>query len=151
MVSNIEDEIRSRVDAFVAELTELVRQAALEAVQNAVNEQMGAPRRPLRATPAAASARAASSQGSQGSQGSQASQAARAAGKRGEKRSQEELSSLTDRVLEYIQGNSGHGVEQISKALGTSTRELSLPIRRLLADKQIVSRGEKRATRYFQR
>lgn len=144
MVSNIEAEIRSRVDAFVAELTELVRRAALEAVSAAVNEQMGGLRKPARLPTSAAStkaspAQAASSPKNNGSR------------KRGEKRSQEELSALKDRVLEYIQGNSGQGVEGIAKALGTSTRELSLPIRRLLADKQITSRGEKRATRYFSR
>jgi DNA-binding NtrC family response regulator len=143
MVSNLEAEIRNRVDAFVVELTELVRRAALEAVTSVLNEQMGgAPRRPGRAL-GAAPAKAAPAQAQ--------AQAPRGASKRGEKRSQEELKALRDRVLEHIRANSGQGVEQISKALGTSTRELSLPIRRLLADKQISSKGEKRATRYFAR
>ena len=58
---------------------------------------------------------------------------------------------MTQRVWEHIRANSGQGVEQIAKELGTSTKELSLPLRKLLAEKKIVSKGEKRATKYFSR
>jgi hypothetical protein len=33
--------------------------------------------------------------------------------------------------------------------MGTSTRELNLPAKKLLAQKQLKTRGEKRATKYF--
>ena len=52
-------------------------------------------------------------------------------------------------VGNHIKSNPGQGVEQIAKALGTSTKELTLPIRKLLGDKKITSKGQKRATRYF--
>ena len=62
-----------------------------------------------------------------------------------------ELIQVTQKVLDHIRANSGQGVEQIAKELGTSTKELSLPLRKLLADKKITSKGEKRATKYFSR
>ncbi|MFO0759505.1 MAG: hypothetical protein U0359_23640 [Byssovorax sp.] len=55
---------------------------------------------------------------------------------------------MTEQVFNHIKSNPNQGVEQIAKALGTSTKELTLPIRKLLADKKITSKGQKRATRY---
>jgi hypothetical protein len=40
-------------------------------------------------------------------------------------------------------------IEQINKELGTSTRDLQLPIRKLIASGALKSKGEKRATTYF--
>jgi hypothetical protein len=40
-------------------------------------------------------------------------------------------------------------MEAIGKALGTPTRELNLPIKKLLAGKKIRSQGHKRATEYY--
>jgi DNA-binding NtrC family response regulator len=77
--------------------------------------------------------------------------AAKPARKKGEKRSKEELAAMTQKVLEHIRANNGQGVEQIAKDLGTTTKELTLPIRKLLVEKKITSKGEKRATKYFSR
>jgi hypothetical protein len=40
-------------------------------------------------------------------------------------------------------------MEVITKALGTPTRDLNLPIKKLLAAKKIRAEGHKRATEYF--
>jgi hypothetical protein len=40
-------------------------------------------------------------------------------------------------------------MEAIGKALGKPTRELNLPIKKLLSAKRIRSEGHKRATEYF--
>jgi predicted transcriptional regulator len=58
---------------------------------------------------------------------------------------------VTEQVFNHIKTNAGQGVEQIAKALGTTTKELTLPIRKLLAEKKVTSKGQKRATRYFPR
>ena len=42
-------------------------------------------------------------------------------------------------------------IEEIAKALATTTKELTLPIKKLLSDKRISSRGTRRATKYFPR
>ena len=68
---------------------------------------------------------------------------------KGAKRDPADLAALTDSIAAHIESNPGQGVEQIAKALSTTTKELTLPIRKLLADKKIFSKGQKRATRYF--
>src|SRR5262245_59407708 len=144
-MSNVDHEIRSQVDAFVSQLSALVRKAALEAVANALREgQPAAARKPGRAARSAP-------QVQEVKKGGRAARALKPARKKGEKRSKEELLTVTQRVLEHIRANSGQGVEQIAKELQTSTKELSLPLRKLLAEKKIVSKGEKRATKYFSR
>lgn len=144
-MSNVEQEIRSQVDAFVSQLSALVRKSALEAVANALREgQPAAQRKPGRAAKSVPQPQETKKAG-------RPAKAAKSARKKGEKRSKDELVAVTQRVLEHIRVNSGQGVEQIAKELGTSTKELSLPLRKLLAEKKIVSKGEKRATKYFSR
>ncbi len=45
--------------------------------------------------------------------------------------------------------NPGQSVEQIKKALGVATKDLQLPIVRLIAAKKLMTKGRKRGTRYF--
>jgi predicted transcriptional regulator len=68
----------------------------------------------------------------------------------GEKRSPEQLAQLVNSVANHLRSNpDGVSVEQIAAALGATTKELTLPVRKLLADKLIRAVGQKRATRYF--
>jgi predicted transcriptional regulator len=60
-----------------------------------------------------------------------------------------ELARLTEKLGDYIKSNPGLRMEAIAKALATPTRELNLPIKKLLAAKKIRSTGQKRATEYF--
>src|SRR5579871_2278085 len=53
---------------------------------------------------------------------------------KGEKRSADELEGLADRFVEYVHKNPGLRIEQINKELGTSTKDLALPIRKLIAE-----------------
>jgi hypothetical protein len=158
-MSDAKNEIKNRVDAFVDELSALVRRAALEAVEQALGSKGGAPaaapaRKPgrPRKVVAAAPAPAAEEKKAPGRpRGRPAKAAPAAAAKRraGEKRSPVLLAQVTEQVNNHVKSNPGQGVEQIAKALGTSTKELTLPIRKLLSDKKITSKGQKRATRYF--
>lgn len=148
-MSNVETEIRSHVDTFVAQLSALVRKAALEAVADALRE--GQPSGTAAAPRKAGRAKAAPPPAAEVKKAGRPARAAKPARKKGEKRSKEELAAMTQRVLEHIRANSGQGVEQIAKDLGTTTKELTLPIRKLLVEKKITSKGEKRATKYFSR
>lgn len=69
--------------------------------------------------------------------------------KPGAKRSPAELGTLTKTLFSFIASNSGLGVQDLAKSLGKTTKELTLPIRKLLAEKKITSKGQKRATKYF--
>lgn len=158
-MSNAENHIKARVDAFVNDLSDLIRQSALEAVGEALKKGGGAapaapaarrPGRPAKVVEAPVAAKPAAKVGRPAkAAGSSASAAAAAKRRAGEKRSPVLLAQVTDQVGNHIKANPGQGVEQIAKALSTTTKELTLPIRKLLGDKKITSKGQKRATRYF--
>ena len=67
----------------------------------------------------------------------------------GAKRPPAELAKLVDRLGEYIKANPGRRMEVIAKALGEPTKDLNLPVKKLLTAKKIRSEGHKRATEYF--
>jgi hypothetical protein len=70
---------------------------------------------------------------------------------KGAKRSPEELENQTKTLAAHIKKNGGQRIEAISKAIGVSTKDLALPIQKLLADKAISKKGNRRATAYFPR
>jgi hypothetical protein len=157
-MSNAENNIKNRVDAFVNDLSDLIRQSALEAVAEALKkggEVTAAapvarrPGRPAKVVEAPPAAKPAGKPGRPAKAASSASSAAAAKRRAGEKRSPVLLAQVTEQVGNHIKSNPGQGVEQIAKALSTTTKELTLPIRKLLGDKKITSKGQKRATRYF--
>jgi DNA-binding NtrC family response regulator len=160
-MSDAKNEIKVRVEAFVDELSALVRRAALEAVEQALGSKgveataparkPGRPRKVAAAPAPVVEEKKAPGRPRGRPAKSASAAAASAAAKRraGEKRSPALLAQVTEQVFNHVKSNAGQGVEQIAKALGTSTKELTLPIRKLLADKKITSKGQKRATRYF--
>jgi hypothetical protein len=158
MTNNIDDEIRARTASFANDITVLVRRLALESVATALGQPRAASA-PVKAAPpprAARSApaprvRAAAKAAPKAAPPSRAPTSKRAAAPKrpGEKRPPAELAKLTEKLGEYIKGNPGRRMEVITKALGTPTRDLNLPIKKLLAAKKIRAEGHKRATEYF--
>jgi len=69
----------------------------------------------------------------------------------GAKRSASELEHLQDALLETITLNPGLRVESLSEVMNVPSRELTLPIRKLLGARKIKKKGQKRATSYFAR
>jgi hypothetical protein len=126
---SIESEIRSRVEAFAEKLIALLRESAMDVVKDALGET-GASRRGRRGR---ASAPRASTR------------------PKGAKRDPKLLEALTEKLGAFIKKNPGQRIEQIGKALGTPTKELALPVKKLLAAKRIATRGQKRSTKYFPR
>ena len=68
---------------------------------------------------------------------------------KGGKRSPEELDALVKRLLAYIVKHPGQRIEQIGASLGVPSKEFALPVKKLLSEKQITTKGQKRATAYF--
>jgi hypothetical protein len=130
--TTIETQIQSRIESFTAELAQLIRQAALESVSEALTGS-GMLRNSGRR--AAGPAVRASSR----------SDFPSAAGKR----SREEIDGLSERLLDFIRNNPGQRTEQIGSALGVPTKELVLPMRKLLREGQLKTKGQKRATAYY--
>ena len=118
-------QIRARVEAFVEELTLLVRKAALEAVSEALGGRAGQPK-PKPALRGAPKARG-----------------------RGAKRSSSELEKLSGAISSFVAEHPGSGATQIARELGVHTKELVLPIRKLMSEGVLGSKGQKRATKYF--
>ena len=140
MANNIDDRIRSRVEQFASELADLIRESAMETVSAAL---AGARPSPGRGGRRAAAAPAAATRG--------AGRGRAASREKGAKRAPEEIEQLTSRLMDYVKGNPGQRIEQIADGMGISTKELNLPAKKLIAGKQLKTKGQKRATQYFSR
>lgn len=68
---------------------------------------------------------------------------------KGSKRSSTELDKMAEVFYSYVSKHPGMRIEQINKSLGTTTKDLALPIRKLIADGELKTKGEKRSTTYF--
>jgi predicted transcriptional regulator len=56
---------------------------------------------------------------------------------------------MSEKFASFVKANPGLRIEQINKELGTTTKDLALPIRKLIADRVISAKGQKRSTMYF--
>lgn len=132
-MSDYQSRINKLVEDFVSQVTALARQAATDTLANALGAA-GVAARGRRSGGAVAAA-----------------PLGRPAGRRpkGAKRAQGEIEKTKDRVHEFIRSNPGLRIEQINRELGTSTRDLSLPLKKLIAEGSVRTEGEKRSTQYF--
>ncbi|MBA3541971.1 MAG: hypothetical protein H0T79_20310 [Deltaproteobacteria bacterium] len=132
-MSNFQSEIQRLVEGFVSQLTVLWRRAATDALTG-LDSGGGRGGRP---------------RGGGGGGGSSSSGGSAASRRKGEKRTADELDELQDKFQEFVKDNPGLRIEQINKQLGTTTKDLQLPIRKLIADGALKAKGEKRSTQYF--
>src|ERR1700759_451037 len=119
-MSDFQNEMNRAVQGFVTQITELARRAA----------------RPsgTRAVAAAAPVTMPSARPRDG---------------RGAKRTPEDLEALSTKFLSFVKEHPGLRIEQLNKEMGTTTKDLALPIRKLIADGMISAKGKKRSTTYF--
>jgi hypothetical protein len=120
-MSDFQTEMNRVVAGFVAQITELARRAAIDTLENALGK--GGGRGAVRL--------------SGGGRG------------RGAKRTAADLDQLGTQFVSFVAKHPGLRIEQINKELGTSTKDLALPIRKLIAEGQIKTKGKKRSTTYF--
>jgi hypothetical protein len=69
----------------------------------------------------------------------------------GQKRDPKALAALTESLRRAIETAPGSRIEYIGKQLGAETKDLVLPVKKLLAAKRIRTTGHKRATQYYPR
>jgi hypothetical protein len=123
-MSDFQNQMNRVVASFVTQITELARRAAIDTLEAALS----------------------------GREARQAASASAGPGRvrgRGAKRSPDELDKLAERFQVFVKENPGLRIEQINKQLGTTTKDLALPIRKLLAEGSIHAKGQKRSTTYF--
>jgi hypothetical protein len=66
----------------------------------------------------------------------------------GGKRSPAELARTAERLVRHIKANPNQRAEQIAVGVGMSTRALALPLRKLVAEKRLKTKGVARGTTY---
>jgi hypothetical protein len=130
-MSDFQTEMNRVVQGFVAQITELARRAAIDTLESAFGGRSG------RSAPAAAALVAT------------LGRVGRPRGGRGAKRSSADLEALSQRFASFVKANPGLRIEQINKELGTTTKDLALPIRKLISEGVISAKGQKRSTTYF--
>ena len=122
-MSDFQNEMNRVVAGFVSQITELARAAAREMIDEALGK------------------------GGKISLGG-SFRGGRGRG-RGAKRTSDELDKLADQFQAFVTKHPGLRIEQINKQLGTTTKDLALPIRKLIAEGALKTKGEKRSTTYF--
>jgi hypothetical protein len=130
-MSDFQTEMNRVVQGFVGQITELARRAAIDTLESAFGGRSG------RSAPAAAALVAT------------LGRVGRPRGGRGAKRSSADLEALSQRFASFVKANPGLRIEQINKELGTTTKDLALPIRKLISEGVISAKGQKRSTTYF--
>ena len=120
-MSDFQTEMNRVVSGFVAQITELAKRAAIDTLESALGKQFGG----------------GSTRG--GGVGR----------RKGSKRTANELDKMADSFFSFVSKHPGLRIEQINKQLGTTTKDLALPIRKLIADGELKTKGEKRSTMYF--
>jgi hypothetical protein len=131
-MSDFQNEMNRVVQGFVSQITELARRAAIDTLESAFGG------RAARGAPAAAAALTVS-----------LGRVGRPRGGRGAKRTSADLEALSERFASFVKANPGLRIEQINKQLGTTTKDLALPIRKLISDGVVSAKGQKRSTTYF--
>src|SRR5215203_5545013 len=132
--NSIDSDIRSRIDVFIQEISGLIKVAAIQSVR----EALGGDAEPARRGPGRPAGTAPKS-----------ATPARRGRARGGKRSSEEVGAMAERIVATVRGNPGQGLESIGKEIGVPTKELKLPVIKLLSDGKLKKTGEKRGTKYF--
>jgi hypothetical protein len=121
MATPLDRQIQARVEAFVADITAMARQAALDTLSGALGRGNGRAAR---------------------------SPAPRRIG-RGGKRPPGELARVQKELAAFIGSKPGSRMEQIGKALGYKTAQLVLPMKKLIKAKRVKTKGHKRSRQYF--
>lgn len=135
-MTDIEQRINDLVSAFINDITKLARQAALDTLSQALAGVGGTVVSDLRIP-------------GLGRRGRGKGRLLSAARPKGAKRPADEIDKLKDTVHNHIKEHPGERIEQINAHLGTRTSDLSLPLKKLIADGAVRTEGDRRATKYF--
>ena len=139
-MNSLNKEIRDRIEQFSEELAGLIRQAALESVQEALGHDGT-----VRGT-----TRKKTGKATLGRPKKKAAVVKKTAGRR-TRRTPEQLAALCSKIASYVNSHPGKGVEAIGAALGLASVEMQRPVAVLLETKKLKKKGKLRGTTYYAR
>lgn len=149
-MTDVQVELSQLVSTFMAGFNELARRVVLETLEAALKENtpeqasaallLATSRKDGAIAPKTLSAPRATSRPAPKATGARAS---------GAKRTPDELEKLTDRLLRCVTDHPGLRIEDVNKKLGTSTKDVAGPMRKLVVDGAVHTTGVRRATQYF--
>jgi hypothetical protein len=123
------DEIQTLLQSFTSELTTLVRRSTFQQLQEVLNGLQG---------------------GTATSTKPRTVKIVRMGKKSGGgKRTTEQVAEFGASLLAFIKQNPGQRGEQIAQALKTDVKTMRLPILRLIAEKKVKTKGQRRGMTYF--
>lgn len=137
--SQIEKQIRERIDVFLEDISELVRAAAVEAVGKALGGDVLAPtqRGPGRPRKSATGGTGATPK----------------TGRRKKRqrvyRTTAQIEAIKADIVAHLKANPGERMEHISAALKMPTKDVRGPMLKLAAEKKVRMTGQKRGARHF--
>jgi hypothetical protein len=134
-MSDFQNEMNRVVQGFVGQISELARRAAIDTLESAFGGRAVRSGAPAPVVAVAA--------------GPSGGRVGRPRGGRGAKRSAADLEALSEQFASFVKANPGLRIEQFNKQLGTTTKDLALPIRKLISEGVINAKGQKRSTTYF--
>ena len=138
MKNDSQSDISRLIDDFTSQLTMLVRRTTLEEVLAKLQDGGGVVRRgPGRP------------RGSGRGPGRPRSVGRPAGGGKRNRRSAEGLEQMSGSLLEHVKSNPGMRGDQIAAALGTDVGTMRLPMKKLIAEGQVRTEGQRRGMMYF--
>jgi hypothetical protein len=120
MNGKFESEIQIVVSTFVEQVTDIAKRTTMETLARALSSSNG-----------------------------KHSVAMGSVSRTGQKRDPAVIKKTAETFRAHVAKHPGLRIEQINKQLGTKTKDLALPIRNLIAEGAIKTKGEKRSTTYF--
>jgi predicted transcriptional regulator len=121
-MTDLAKQIRSKLDTLAADITALVREDALRQISDTFGGRTPSRSRKVnKVVPK----------------------------ERGAKRSADDLALMGTVIKTWVEKNPGMGVEQIAKGVQMDSSTMKLPIKKLLADGALKTKGQKRGTKYF--
>ncbi len=134
-MTNLQQNIEQQVSIFVNNVSDLVRQAAISALEQTMS------------VPAVAAGGARRWRRRPDRRGEARKQ--RAARKPAPARDSAEVSALTERLYEAIAAQPGEPMEVLASTVGCPARDLRVSIGHLVKRERVKRAGQRRATRYF--
>ena len=162
-MSNLQAQINSLTAHYTSQIVDLVQQAIREAVAGSISGHAAAPAKKAAPAPAKKAAKAAKAPAVKKAAKAAPAPAAKkpapapaaaaapkkASRGKGEKRSPALIAKTTDALLAYVKSHAGQRIEQIAAGLKVTTKDLALPAKKLLSERKLKTKGQKRATQYF--